>query len=54
LVYDRNERTATSGENAFIWETKNLPAGVYFAEVELKDEKGRKVINETKKIVVTE
>ncbi len=53
VVYDRNERSATSGKNAFIWETKNLAAGVYFAEIEIKDEKGGKVLNETKKIVVT-
>jgi len=53
LVYNRNERTAISGKTAYVWETKSLPAGVYFAEIELKDEKGGKVLNETKKIVVT-
>ena len=53
VVYDINERAADSGKSAFRWQTKNHAPGIYFAEIEIKEELGGKRVKETKKIVVT-
>lgn len=53
VVYEVNERAAVSGKHTFRWQTKNQVAGIYFAEIEIKDENGGKLRKVTKKIVVT-